>query len=74
MTNTEVHELSPSDVQDALLALLDGFAEDEVAELVTDQLRSVRSFAEDGVMTNNAGVVLTLTDGSEFQITIVRSR
>jgi hypothetical protein len=26
------------------------------------------------VLTNNAGIVLRLMDGSEFQITIVRSR
>jgi hypothetical protein len=35
---------------------------------------SVSSFGDDGVMTYNKGVVLRLTDGSEFQLTIVRSR
>jgi hypothetical protein len=34
----------------------------------------VRSFAEAGVMTTNAGLVLCAPDGQEFQITIVRSR
>lgn len=33
----------------------------------------VATFEEAGVLTMNGGVVLTLGDGSEFQITIVRS-
>jgi hypothetical protein len=33
----------------------------------------VRSFRDEGVLTNNAGVVVTLPDGSEFQVTIVQS-
>lgn len=36
--------------------------------------RSVQSFEEAGVLTSNKGVVLTLDDGSEFQITVVRSK
>jgi hypothetical protein len=35
---------------------------------------SVRSFRDAGVLTRNAGLVLRLDDGSEFQITIVKSR
>lgn len=38
------------------------------------QVRRVRTFAEEGVLTDNAGLVLTMADGSEFQITIVQSR
>jgi hypothetical protein len=34
----------------------------------------VRSFEEAGVLTYNRGVVVRLADGSEFQLTIVRSR
>jgi len=34
----------------------------------------VRSFEEVEVLTRNAGLVVRLPDGSEFQITIVRSR
>jgi hypothetical protein len=33
----------------------------------------VRSFANAGVMTTNAGLVLRALDGQEFQFTIVRS-
>lgn len=32
------------------------------------------TFAEDGVMSMNRGLVLRLSDGSEFQVTLVRSR
>jgi hypothetical protein len=34
----------------------------------------VRSFAEAGVLTTDAGLVLRAPDGQEFQITVVRSR
>ncbi|MCD6369950.1 MAG: hypothetical protein J7L63_00410 [Thermoplasmata archaeon] len=46
------------------LGLLDGF----------DDIESVRTFEEAGVLTRNAGLVCRLGDGSEFQITIVQSR
>jgi hypothetical protein len=35
---------------------------------------NVGTFAEAGVLTNDAGVVVALDDGSEFQITVVQSR
>ena len=38
-----------------------------------EQLNAIRTFAEAGVMTRNAGLVLYMDDGSEFQITIVHS-
>lgn len=51
-----------SDLMDAILAYeLQG-------------VRSVRTFEDDGVLTRDKGLVLTLKDGTEFQITIVRSR
>ena len=38
------------------------------------RITRVSTFAEAGVMTRSAGVVIRLRDGSEFQISIVRSR
>lgn len=38
-----------------------------------DGIRS-RSFSEAGVMTSNIGMVIRLADGSEYQITVIRSR
>jgi hypothetical protein len=35
---------------------------------------STTSFAEAGVLTGNFGLVVKLDDGSEFQVTVVRSR
>ena len=35
---------------------------------------SVSTFRDAALMTNNDGVVLTLRDGSEFQLTIIQSR
>ena len=37
-------------------------------------IRHVRTFEEDGVLTRDAGLVLSFEDGDEFQITVVRSR
>jgi hypothetical protein len=38
------------------------------------EVKSVRTFGENGVLTHNRGVVVRTADGSEFQITIVKSR
>ena len=37
-------------------------------------IKKVRSFSEAGVLTGNEGLVLSLEDGSEFQLTIVQSK
>ena len=38
-----------------------------------EDINAIRTFEENSVMTNNAGLVLHMEDGSEFQITIVQS-
>jgi hypothetical protein len=42
------------------------------AELFYDA--TIRSYGEAGVMTRDAGFVLSLPDGTEYQITVVQSR
>ena len=37
-------------------------------------LRFVRSFSEVGMLTRDAGLVVHLADGSEYQVTIIRSQ
>jgi len=77
--------ISDQELQDALLAVLIGEADPteplleagdngESGEGSPVLLDSVISFAEAGVLTYNAGLVLGLSDGAEFQLTIVRSR
>ena len=39
-----------------------------------DGIRHVETFRDAGVLTMNAGLVITLDDGSEFQVAVVRSR
>ena len=39
-----------------------------------DDVRSVMTFEETGMLTRNNGLVVRTSDGSEFQITIVKSR
>lgn len=56
-----------------LKAVLDGDV--EVNESFDpDGVRGTATFADAGIMTRNAGLVVTMDDGEEFQITIVRSR
>lgn len=48
-------------------------------EEATDQasdhgIVDVKSFADAGLMTSDAGVVITTEDGAEYQITVIRRR
>jgi len=48
-------------------------------EMLQDQemapeVKRVRTFEEDGVLTGNRGVVVRTTDGGEFQVSIIQSR
>ena len=63
-------EIDESIVQDALMGMLygDWNVEDTALEGCT-----VRSYEDAGVMTYNKGLVISLPDGSEFQLTIVQS-
>jgi hypothetical protein len=43
-------------------------------ERKTQVVRSVSTFEEAGVLTNNRGLVVKLADGTRFQITVVEDR
>ena len=45
----------------------------EDGEPILEQLESASSFEDAGILTRNRGVVWRMADGSEFQITVVRS-
>ena len=58
----------------SLRVLIDEEA-DEVSEDFNNQtVKSVRTYPEVGMLTNDAGLVVTMKDGSEFQLTVVQSR
>jgi len=73
--------MNEMEMQDALKTLLEEIAymdADERDRLGIldglDDIENISTFAEAGVLTNNAGFVCRLGDGSEFQVTIVQSR
>ena len=58
-------------LQDGLRELItEGYVSSEIC---WETLR-VRTFEEEGVLTYNKGLVISLPDGTEFQLTIVQSR
>ena len=70
--------MNENELQDALKNLLEESAfmddEDRADAGISDELvLRVSTFADEGVLTTDAGLVVTAKDGSEFQITIVRS-
>jgi hypothetical protein len=46
---------------------------EEIAECV-EGMERVSTFSDEGILTTDAGLVLRMGDGTEFQITIVRSK
>ena len=62
--------------------MLDEKLQDVIEEALCDwddnntngQIANIENFKKAGVLTMNKGVVISLVDGSEFQVTIVQSR
>ena len=44
------------------------------ADELPDKVDYVRTFEDAGVMTSNRGLVISMCDGTQFQVTIVQSR
>ena len=65
-------EVTEDMLQDGLMELIQTASEDSFG--VGWDNANVRTFEQAGVMTYNKGLVITLPDGSEYQITIVQSR
>lgn len=65
-----------ADLEAFLVAALSGEPDPLLLEDVEGavEVRACRTFAEDGVLTSDLGVVVELADGREYQIRIVRSR
>ena len=62
--------LTELDVREALAAL---FLGEEILEESLFEESGINSFEEAGLLTKNEGLVVRLRDGSEFQISIVKS-
>ena len=59
-------------LESTLRALLEG---DPIEDTdLADSVESVTTYSEGGYLTYDRGLVLTLADGSEFQITIRQTR
>ena len=66
----DFNDTTDQEVLEMLQAALAGYREEELD--TADAIR-VQTFEEAGVLTYNKGLVLRLPDGSEFQVTIVKS-
>lgn len=60
-----------TDMENLLQEVLE-FEDEEIG--VESQVKRVSTFESVGLLTNNHGIVVRMKDGSEFQITIVKSR
>jgi hypothetical protein len=73
MYDTDAPETDTEELlEDGLVALLRGFADD--AEELLEAVAGVNTFRNEGVLTSNRGLVVTMEDGSEYQVTLVLSR
>jgi len=64
--------MNAHDLQDILRDLIE---EDGLQDDLGDRtLRRVETYRDLGVLSNDAGLVIGLLNGSEFQLTIIRSR
>lgn len=67
--------MSEQEVQELLRAALESHEPyDDEASVVGAGPVVTQTFEELGVLTSDAGFVIRLADGSEFQVTIVKSR
>lgn len=61
--------INESVIEDALIGMLEGDWELEDTALENCRVRTLR---QAGLLTRDNGVLITLSDGSEFQLTITR--
>ena len=61
------------DLLDALEFGEEGQTMDDLPDCVAG-IDRIASFSDVGVLTTDAGLVISMSDGTEFQITIVRSK
>lgn len=62
--------MTEKELAEILRERLEGYSEDGLAYPID----IVKTFEETGLLTSNEGVVVRLTNGEEFQVTVVQSR
>ena len=65
--NTTTEKLTEQKIQDYLVEVLD------YASSQDGMVKIIDTFEELGMMTNNKGLVITMQDGSKFQLVIIKS-
>ena len=63
--------MDAQEFSDAIEDLLDDLPEDAI---LCDEVKRTSSFEQKGVLTTDAGLIVTMKDGTEFRITVVRSK
>lgn len=63
--------MEENEVVEMLSALVCGRSDD--AENFTSEVRSVRTYREAGILSRNEGLVIQMSDGRQFQITVIQS-
>lgn len=43
-------------------------------EILQENIQDIQDFKSAGILTNNDGLVITLRDGSQFQVSIIKSK
>lgn len=66
--------MNAEDLAEVIEDLLRAVAEDEEGDAEELHGGRLASFRRAGLLTRNEGVVVTLADGSEFQVTVIQSR
>jgi hypothetical protein len=66
--NTTTEKLTEQKIQDYLVEVLD------YASSQDGMVKIIDTFEELGMMTNNKGLVITMQDGTRFQLIIAKSR
>ena len=66
--NTTTEKLTEQKIQDYLVEVLDWVSNED------GMVKIIDTFEDLGMMTNNKGLVITMQDGTRFQLIIAKSR
>lgn len=68
------HEINFQDaLSNVILEAVEAF-EENAGDEVIGQIKDVVTYQDAGLLTSNAGLVIRLMDGSEFQVQIIKSK